>query len=356
MSMKSSRITFGRVNVMQTRVLGLACAALLFGNGLFAQTIAEFDSAMSGMEQLDGAGVGSGNTGYVNRAYDAAAAANANAAGFPGTAPFPNTAAGFPPPPTTGMPGTMPGMPGMPAVTPMAGYPGLSAPAAAQPGMYGQPGAYNPYGQPYGQQQMTPTPLPTIKVLVGKRVTCAVCGALLEDAVQLDVLQTDQDKYLDDGIHDNGIANDGVRGNVETLKNVYIGPECNGVKNRLVNVVRQAENFTPMEFYRYHVMALDPITAHPRMPNVLDREEQQDEALRDWNNKFLADYRVDKTNPQSEFYQLYVPDPPQVPRYPVPPGYVSPQQLREGTQPGQPAVAPAPNIYNGDPVMMEGLI
>jgi hypothetical protein len=111
---------------------------------------------------------------------------------------------------------------------------------------------------------------------VGKRIYCAVCGILLEDAMQLAVPQTQQDQYLDDGVHDNGIQNDGIRGNVETIKDKYMGAECNAVKNRLINVVRGAENLDPMHFYRYHVMALDPITAGPNMPSVLEREQQRD--------------------------------------------------------------------------------
>jgi hypothetical protein len=298
--------------------------------------------------------------GYMDRARNAAGAANAPLGVAP-AAPFPNPGGGYPPAPVAGLPG----MPGMMTPGPAPGYPGLAVPGL-QPGGYpgAYPGAYpgmNPYGQ-YGQQQYqqaTPTPLPTIKVLVGKRVSCSVCGTLLEDAVQLDVLQSDQDKYLDDGIHDNGIANDGIRGNVETIKDRYIGPECNSVKNRLVNVVRNAEHMSPMEFYRYHIMRLDPITGHPEMPSVLDKEQQRDEALRDWNNKFLADYRIDKNDPKSEFFQLYIPDPPQVPRYPVPPGYVAPQKLRDGTTPGQmqQQVMPGmmPGGYYGDPnAMMSG--
>jgi hypothetical protein len=91
-----------------------------------------------------------------------------------------------------------------------------------------------------------------------------------------------------------------------------------------------------MVFFGYHFMAVDPTTQNRNMPNYLEKESQRDESLRDWNNKFLADYRIDKNDPRSEFYQLYVPEPPMVPTtYPVPPGYVAPQKLNGGT--------PAPN-------------
>lgn len=309
-------------------VCSLAC-------GSFAQTLAEQNAAMGGMDELTGGATVGPPATYVNRAQNVAGGAPAGA--------LPNPSGGFSAPPMAGLPG----LPGVATPTPLGGYPGLTS-----PGTMAAPGAAGP-GQP---MQAVATPLPTIKVLVGKRVTCSVCGALLEDAYQLDVLLTQQDNYQDDGIVDNGIPNDGIRGNVETIKNVYIGPECNTVKNQLVNLVRHAERLTPHEFYRYHVMSLNPSDSRPDMPNMLEKEQQRDESLRDWNNKFLADYRVDKNDPKSEFYQLYVPDPPQVPRYPVPPGYVAPQKLREGNQPGQPNAGPTPNIFNGDPVMGEGLI
>jgi hypothetical protein len=172
---------------------------------------------------------------------------------------------------------------------------------------------------------------------------------LLEDAFQQTVFQSEQDKYADDGVHDNGIAGDGIRGSVTTIKDKYIGAETNTLKNRLINLVRHAENLSPMEFYGYHVMAVDPTTQHRLMPNLLEKEAQRDESLRDWNNKFLADYRVDKNDPRSEFYQLYVPDPPLPPPYPVPPGYVAPQKLAPGQTPAPPGSTP--NIYNGDPVI-----
>jgi hypothetical protein len=114
-----------------------------------------------------------------------------------------------------------------------------------------------------------------------------------------------------------------------------------------------------MRFYGLHVGVINPEEARGGMPNLLELGRQRDEALRDWNNKFLADYRVDKNDPKSEFFQLYVPRPPELPKFPVPPGYQAPQVRGRG-QPGQGAAgagAPpgGPNIYNGDPVIGAGI-
>jgi hypothetical protein len=79
------------------------------------------------------------------------------------------------------------------------------------------------------------------------------------------------------------------------------------------------------------------------MPNYLTLEKDRDEALREWNNKFLADYRVDKNDPQSEYYQLYIPQPPLFPQSYPPAGYVAPQKLQAGQTPGIGLDLAAPN-------------
>lgn len=368
-----------RIGVLLTACL--AATALVHG-----QTLGEIDAAQAGMQQLDQmSATGGANPGTVQRVQQ-----NLGQPGMPQfsqTGTLPNPAGGFQPQPVYGPPGAVPygaTAPGMGAE-----FAGANPYGPVQPGVPGQP------------LEATPTPVPLIRVLVGERVYCAVTGALLEDAVPLDVSALEQEKYLDDGIHDNGIAGDGIRGNVETKRDQYIGADANLIKNQLINVIGNAEALEPnasidyrslrgqlagdpsagflqppsdraklremnesetqnvMRFYGLHVGVINPEEARPGMPNLLELGRQRDEALRDWNNKFLADYRVDKNDPRSEFYQLYVPKPPELPKYPVPPGY-QPPQVRGTGQPGQtgPGVggpAGAPNIYNGDPVIGAGI-
>src|SRR5690606_30231158 len=107
----------------------------------------------------------------------------------------------------------------------MPGQPGMGMgmdPAMMDPTMMGgdpalmgmQPGAV-----------MTPaaTPIPTENVLTGRRVYDAVSGGLLEDVIEIAVRQSDLEVYPDDGVRDNGIAGDGIRGNVDTVTGQYIG-------------------------------------------------------------------------------------------------------------------------------------
>ncbi len=138
-------------------------------------------------------------------------------------------------------------------------------------------------------------------------------------------------------MRDNGIEGDGIRGDVQTVRDKYIGTASNSIKNRLINLVRNAEALDPLTFYGYHIAVVDPTTQHPDMPNYLEKQAQQDDAAREWNNRFLADYRIDKNNPRSEFFQLYVPEAPMLPQtYPLPPGYVAPQKLGAGQTPAIP--------------------
>jgi hypothetical protein len=222
------------------------------------------------------------------------------------------------------------------------GLAGLGGPAVGQPGIAGQPG-----------QTATPTPIPQIQVLTGKRVFDAVTGALLEDAFRLTVPITDRDRYFDDGVRDNGIPNDGIRGDVETIRDRLIGAETAAAMFQNINLVRNAERMSTLEFFRLHVGVTDPAFANDRMPDLIQMERKKDDLLRDWNNRFLAQYRTDKNNPKSDFFQVYVPEPPAIPAYPIPPGYQSPQRVAIGETPGPNAGQPTqpqrtPNILNGE--------
>lgn len=293
------------------RALVLVLPLMMLSGLLSAQMAGELNATMAGQNALDSGSVSGGvSTMGIDRAKNAAAAANANMANSGGTMPNPNN--GFSPAPAVG--------PAIPQGTqPMTG--GVGAPAAA--GAAGGPAVAVGPGAPA-----------LIRVMVGRRVFCAVCNQMLDDAYEIQVPAAERDLFLDDGIHDDGIAGNGIPGRVEVIKKQYIGQECNTVKNRLINVVRKAESMELMEFAGLHVMSVDPTLTDPRMPNMLDQEQERDRKLRDWNNRFLADYRVDPNDPKSEYYLLYVPEPPMIPQSSVPPGYVAPQQRQKPAGPG----------------------
>jgi len=255
--------------------------------------------------------------------------------GFPGTPMGGNTdpaMAGLGP-----MPGAMPG--GMPGGMPGAGFPG---------DMNGMPGQ---------QAVAAPPAIATDTVLTGRRVYDAVSGGLLEDALEITVRKEDADAYPDDGINDNGIAGDGVRGNVNTSRNQYIGYYSNLIKNYLVHAVHNAEQIDPMVYFGAHIAKMDPTPTEglkrygrplpgdsdleqvvqvgtvPEMPSIINLERDRDELVKRWNKTFLARYRVDPNDPQSEYFPVFVPSPPLTPPdYPVPAGYVAPQAVAKAEE------------------------
>ncbi len=301
---------------MQAKMLAL-CGAMVVAGAADAQYMAESQAALNMSNTL--------NTQMPG-----------------GPAPVPGQLPGVAAPGAGFAPGQMGGntMPGMdPTMTGMdAGMMGMDPTMMAGQQAYQMPQA---------------TPIPTENVLTGRRVFDAVSGALLEDPVEIAVRQGDAEAYPDDGVADNGIAGDGIRGNVETSKNEYIGSFSNTMKSYLIHAVRNAEDIDPMVYYGYHVAKLAPpveglkryglplpgeqeVAEMPRvvpdLPNVLDLEDDRDELVRQWNHEFLANYRVNPDDPQSEYYPVFVPSPPLTPvNYPVPNGYVSPQAVALNT-------------------------
>lgn len=258
------------------------------------------------------------------------------------------------------LPGVLGG--GQPAV--VGGFPGVSPGAGAIPGAI--PGAAG--------ATPTPTPIPTINVLTGLNVKDAVTGAILQSPTQLVVLLSTKDQFQDDGIHDNGIAGDNIRGNVERIENKFVSAETNNIKNRLVSMLGKVEGMSPLRFagpvvattdqnYRLRNSTNPQADLRPTPADYLDLEKERDDKLADWNRRFLAVFRSDQQNPKSRFYEVYVPEAPQPPRYQLPPGYNSPQKRYDGSTP-EPGAATAgggaaqpppgaggrPNIYNGDSV------
>lgn len=257
----------------------------------------------SAIDNLSGASTGPNPTAYINRARVAAGQpVPANAPAAPPTSPVGATAYGAMPPAAPGI---------APQGTPLPGGP-VSTP---QPRL--------------------------IKVRAGERIYCHVCGLLLQDAVEKDVPEDQKAKYYDDGTHGDAEANDGIYSNIVERKDV-LGPVCNELLQRTVATIRNAEQLSPLEFYRLHATADDRLSM---LPKSRDEERERDMRLKEWNDKFLRSYRKNPNDSTSEFYPVYVPPPPELPKVP-PPTAPQPQQ----GQPGAPS-APPPNVggYGGAP-------
>lgn len=285
-----------------------------------------------------------------------------------------------------------PGMGGPPPVPGQVG--GVGNPAAGfAPGQMGgntapgmDAGVMDPtmmgmQGQAGGYTAAAPTPIPTEEVLTGRRVYDAVSGGLLEDAIEISVRQSDADVYADDGVNDNGIAGDGIRGNVNTSRDEFIGAFSNIMKKYLIHAVNNAEQIDPLIYYGYYVAKIDPrpveglkryglplpgeedeldtaiVHVEPDFPSIIDLEHDRDELVRRWNYEFLAEYRVEPNDPQSEYFPVFVPSPPLTPaNYPVPTGYVAPQAGAIATQQAvEASAAAAIAVQQAQPVTTGGV-
>ncbi|MFC1601191.1 hypothetical protein ACFL34_02450 [Candidatus Sumerlaeota bacterium] len=208
---------------------------------------------------------------------------------------------------------------------------GFANPAAAQfgePPTFPEPGA----GQDWLEEAAAAI-IPTQKVLTGMRVTDHVSGRLLDD-IYYDEVPVDDIDSLDPAANDDGIwpdlvANDGTYSNFSE-SNEFLGPESNGIKQRLIRMIESAEELDPLEFFMIPVASVDSYSPSDylveeeqkqKMPSYLEQEEARDSKILEWNSLFLRDYRIDPKSPISEFWPLYVPRPPQMPRSEPPEGF-----------------------------------
>lgn len=268
-----------------------------------------------------------------------------------------NTIQGQPGGPPGPVPGQVPGV-----GNPGAGFPGAPVGGNTLPGgdlglsaAEMGPAGMGEFGQSQQPQIQLPPPIATEEVLTGRRVYDAVSGALLEDAIKITVRREDVSAY-DDGTNDNGLVGDGIKGNVLTSRNEYIGQFSHMVKNELIHAVHNAEQIDPLVYFGHHVAKVRPDRVEglkryglplpegsgdaadsgrivADFPSIVTLEDERDGLVKNWNDKFLARYRVDPNDPQSDYFAVFVPSPPLTPSsYPVPSGYVAPQKAAQSQQ------------------------
>jgi hypothetical protein len=166
---------------------------------------------------------------------------------------------------------------------------------------------------------MTPPPPPVKKILVltGERVTCAVMGTLLEDIHYEYRPESEKGEYYDDGTHGDLRANDNIYTNYTERPKEVISAEANRIKLLYLRMLELGEQTNPLEFFRIPVATEEPLSTLPRLS---DEEKDRDETfLRQWHQQFLASYRRDDQDPMSDFYPIFVPNPPRAPETPAPP-------------------------------------
>ena len=215
-----------------------------------------------------------------------------------------------------GQPGPpMPPTPGVPAPgAPTALGPSPAAtPTPAPAGGYSYYGGYGGYGTAAGVTATptpTPTPIETVRVLAGARVTDAVTGELIDDYIYLDHPKTMLEGYFfDDGTHGDEQAGDFLYSNV-SQRNDVIGAETHQTLVRTLNSLQSANQMTPLEFYRLHVLTTEAIS---EIGKWRVEEAEKDKLLRGWSQRFVREFLKDTNDPTTGFYALYIAHPPMKP-------------------------------------------
>jgi hypothetical protein len=189
-----------------------------------------------------------------------------------------------------------------------------------------------------------------ITVIAGTRVFDVITGELIDDAIRKKIPESEKDKYFDDGTHGDMIAGDEIYTRIDGEKRDVIGASNQKVKEQLIQALRVADGYTPVEFYGFSLMSTDrteplprnaawkvvkdpkgigymlseePVSTPLSVPKFRDKLKEKDHIVKDdWSNRFLAEYRKKKDDLSSEFYSVYIPNPPQPPAVVPPVGWM----------------------------------
>lgn len=227
----------------------------------------------------------------------------------------------------------------------------MYAGGGANPGMQGMQGLQGLPGAPGGTQ--TPTPSPTPKrypALKGQRVYDAVSyrrnrenATILDDVRRIEISEDELPQYSDDGKTLGDFeANDGVYSQIlPPSTNDYIGGTTNFYLQRIITMLRNAEELDPLDFFglqattteRFSDVAKLRQKTQEQMAKVASIDKTQN--MTGWAQTFLKDFRVDPKDPYGRFFPLYVPrypEPPSVPPLPAPwKPYGAPSLMAVGT-------------------------
>ena len=301
--------------VVQVWLLGLAAAGLLLASHRApAQGLGEMNAAMNMNDSLDGGStaVGVGSIG-LGRARQAAATANSVNQGQMSMSGLNGG---------TGAPREI----NVPSTT-------FTPPAPVDTA---------PSGMTVEQlAQMAPTG-PKITVISGVRVFDAISGELVDDVIKKKVDESEKDKYFDDGTHGDMVAGDEIYTRVDGEQRDVIGAASQKVKERMITALKVAADYGPIEFYGYTLMSTDRQQPIPRneawtltkdpsggpglvlaeravdkpieVPKYRDKMREKDAKVKDdWSLRFLQEYRKKKDDLSSEFFPVYLPQPPRPP-------------------------------------------
>ena len=159
------------------------------------------------------------------------------------------------------------------------------------------------------------TPLPkTYQAIKGKRTYDAVSyktkkaeATILDDLTKVEISEKEKEDYSDDGI----TLGDFIEGD-EIFSRIYspstkdyIGNETNRYLRRNIGALVHSQEMDPLYFFGIVMVPSD---------SLRKIESQKNEKIKDWSVRFVKDFKKDEDN----FFELYVPSPPEMPKVEIP--------------------------------------
>ncbi|MFP4580687.1 MAG: hypothetical protein ACLFQ6_08160 [Candidatus Sumerlaeia bacterium] len=289
----------------------------LTGQAANAQSIIEQYGAMGAANELNNQQVGGGGSGAVNRARGAAGQQGANNP-FDIEDPDPNQDFYGP-----DGPGNM-AAEGQYYDPAMQGFPGMEG--------------YEDF-EDYAPQQpvFEYTPPEVFPAIEGRRVYDAVSyrlnpGAprILDDPKRKRITEENLDAYSDDGkTQGDQEANDGLYSKITTTPSTddWTGGLSHLYATKLINMLSAAEDMDPLIFFGMNAITNDRFSSLPQERDKVQQRNNWIHKVEDgdykecWTKRFLDIYRINQGDPESDFFPLYVPEPPPRPAVLPPPGW-----------------------------------
>jgi len=193
----------------------------------------------------------------------------------------------------------------------------------------GRPGQFRrdavPVDPMAGLPRFTVRRIPAVE---GQRIYDAVSYRLqaanalvLDDPRRIEITEDRIHEFSDDGrTLGDMVANDGLYSRIlpESTEQ-YIGGDSQYSLTRMIAVLKVAQELSPLDFFNVNVLTTERFSSVPKMrAKVMEKNDKVhllDERgnFSGWSDVFLKDYRVDRENPESKFFDLYVPAPPSPP-------------------------------------------
>ncbi|NQU41839.1 hypothetical protein HQ520_01040 [bacterium] len=221
-------------------------------------------------------------------------------------------------------------------------FPGGGAPGQFG-GFGGQPGQIGGFQVPAYQAPRR------LQAIEGQRIFDAISyrlnpadSRILDDPRRLEVIEEEKSGFSDDGrtLGDRE-ANDGLWSRIiePASTDEYTGGLSHFYLLRIINMLSAAQQMNPLEFFGLNALTSERFS---KIEKRAEREADRDDRIyqvdaegnfRDcWSKKFLDLFRIEQGNPHSDFFPLYIPQPPPPPAVQPPPGWLPPQAIKTGVE------------------------